>query len=206
MMEVRPVGKTTERFYGNVDVPDGGYVGNADGSPLLRFDLADGLFQATGLLRFMDSASGLIFGSMYTNDLPIAVTLTDQSTWYELMDASNPWTAGLVSRCTFSDPGITIVEPGRYIIIWGLSTDFSATPGSKQEIEYGIMIDGAIQSPGRAHRTLSNSTDTGHASGFAILDVAVDEIVSLAAMNESSAGKVLHVEHGNMIIIHIGGP
>ncbi len=40
-MEVRPVGKTTERFFGNVDVPDGGYVGNADGKPIMRADYGD---------------------------------------------------------------------------------------------------------------------------------------------------------------------
>lgn len=48
MMELRPVGKTTERFFGNVDVPDGGYVGNADGLPLIIFDYANDALQLGG--------------------------------------------------------------------------------------------------------------------------------------------------------------
>ena len=204
-MELNPVGKISERYYGNLDVPDGGYVGDADGSPLIRFDLTNGVLEITGNLRFMSSASGIISGSMYTNNWPIAVALTNQDEWYEWVDASNPWTEGLTNGITFDDPGLVIVTPGRYEILWAVSTDFSATPGASQEIEYGIAIDGAIQSPGQAHRTLANSTDTGHCSGFAQIDLSAGEKVSLAAMNESSAGKTLHVEHGNVILTHIGG-
>ena len=92
-----------------------------------------------------------------------------------------------------------------YEVSWSLSTDFSASPGSKQEIEYGIMVGGAIQNEGQAHRTLSNSTDTGNTCGIAILDLADNAVISLAAKNETSAGKILHVEHGNLTIKQIGG-
>ena len=151
------------------------------------------------------TTGGIIYGSMYTNNLPIATTLTDASTWYELTDAGNDWTVGELHLCTFSTPRITVTEPGRYEITWMLSTDFSSTPGAAQEIEYGIMIGGSIQTPGRAHRTLANATDTGHCSGVAILDLADNAAISLAASNETSGGKVLHVEHGNMTVKQIGG-
>lgn len=135
-------------------------------------------------------------GSFYTNTT-IATTLTAQNTWYEL-DAAQAWTAGILNRVTFTDPGLVIVEAGNYECTWMLSTDFSATPGSSQEIEYGIMVDGAIQGPGQAHRTLANSTDTGHCSGKATFTLTAGQVVSLGAMNESSAGKILHVEHGSL--------
>ncbi len=147
--------------------------------------------------------AGLIFGHMYTNST-IATTLTDQGTWYELNGAT-AWTAGLLHNCTFSDPAITVLEPGIYEVTWSLSTDFSATPGSKQQLGYGIMIGGAIQAEGQATRTLSNSTDTGNACGVAILDLADNAVISLAARNETSSGKILHVEHGNMTVKQIGG-
>ena len=156
----------------------------------------------TGLLTFA-GAAGMNFGHMYTN-ATIAVTLTDQNTWYEI-DGATAWTTGLLKNITFSDPAITVLEPGMFLVIWGLSTDFSANPGAKQDIEYGIMIGGSIQNEGQAHRTLANSTDTGHSSGFAILDLADNAVVSLGAKNVTSAGKTLHVEHGNMVVIQIGG-
>ncbi len=155
-----------------------------------------------GDLTFVGSA-GIVYGHMYTNDV-IAIALTDQNTWYELNGAT-AWTSGVVHRCTFSDPAITVLEPGIYEVVWSLSTDFSATPGSKQEIEYGIMVGGAIQAEGQAHRTLSNSTDTGNACGVAILDLADNAVISLAARNVTSSGKTLNIPHGNMTVKQVGG-
>ena len=66
------------------------------------------------------------------------------------------------------------------------------------------MIDGAIQLPGRAHRTVANSTDTGHFSGYAVLDLSANEVISLALNNNTGAGKTLHCEHGNLIVKQIG--
>jgi hypothetical protein len=157
----------------------------------------------TGDLLFSGDGAGLVYGHMYTNST-IAVTLTDQSTWYEL-DGATAWTTGLLNGCSFTDPAITVLEPGKYEIIWSLSTNFSASPGAIQEIEYGIMVGGSIQNEGQAHRTLANSTDTGNCAGVAILDLADNAVISLAAKNETSAGKILHVEHGNMTVKQIGG-
>ena len=156
----------------------------------------------TGNVVFHGSA-GMVFGYMYTNST-IATTLTTQNTWYEL-NGTTAWTTGLLNNCTFSDPAITILEPGMYEITWSLSTDFSASPGAKQQIEHGIMIDGSIQTEGRAHRTLANSTDTGNQCGLAIFDLSDNAVISLVAMNETSGGKILHVEHGNMTVKQIGG-
>lgn len=143
-----------------------------------------------------------VFGSMY-NNATIAVTLTDANTWYEV-DGSTPWIVGELFLATFTDPGITVLVSGKYEITWGMSIDFSASPGAKQEVEGGIMIDGAIQLPGRTHRTLANSVDTGHTSGFAILDLSANSVISLALNNNTSAGKTLHCEHGNMTVKQIG--
>ncbi len=159
--------------------------------------------ESTGDTYWTGEGSGLVFGHMYTN-ATIAVILTDQSTWYEL-DGATAWITGELNGCTFTDPGITVLKAGRYSIRWSLATDFSATPGSKQEVEYGIMVDGAIQNGGRTHRTLANSTDTGSTCSEAILDLAANAVISLAARNETSAGKTIHVEHGNLHVVQIGG-
>jgi len=141
---------------------------------------------------------GPTYGTMYTNDT-IAVELTTKELWYEL-GGVQPWIEGSTSNCTFSDPGIIVLEAGDYQISYNLSTDFSANPGAKQELEYGIFIDGSIQDDGRAERTLANSTDVGACSGVAIITLADNAVVSLAAMNETSSGKTIHVEHGNLVV------
>ncbi len=147
--------------------------------------------------------SGLLNGHMFTN-VTIATTLVNSGTFYEL-DGATAWTAGHLNGCTFTDPGITVLKAGMYEVVWSLSTDFSASPGSKQEIEYAIMVDGVVQDEGQAHRTLQNSTDTGNACGVGSVDLAANQVVSLAAKNETSSGKILHVAHGNMSVKQIGG-
>ncbi len=164
---------------------------------------ADNGFEHTGDFYFTGTGSGFLYGHMYTN-ATIATTLTNQNTWYEL-DGATAWTAGLLNNCTFTDPGITVLKAGVYEVTWSLSTDFSASPGAKQNIEYGVMINGAIQNEGQASRTLQNSTDTGNACGLATLDLAANAVISLGARNITSAGKILHVEHGNMAVKMVGG-
>lgn len=201
---------------GNVLVVDmnNSRVGIGTSTPAQTLDVNGALLVGAGTLNFQSDSdgdtfwvgegTGLVFGHMYTNNQPIAVTLTDQNTWYELNGAA-AWTTGELNNTTFTDPAITVLEPGRYEVIWTLSTDFSSTPGASQQIEYGIMIGGSIQNEGQAHRTLANSTDTGHCSGVAILDLADNAVISLGARNVSSAGKTIHVEHGNMTVKQIGG-
>jgi hypothetical protein len=158
--------------------------------------------QSDGDVVFFGGA-GLAFGSMYTNT-QIAVVLTNANTWYEV-DGATAWTTGLLHNCTFTDPEITVVYAGMYEVEWDMSIDFSAAPGASQQVEGGIMINGTIQNPGQGHRTIANSTDTGSFSGHAILDLAVDDDVSLALNNNSAAGKTIHVEHGNLVLHQLGG-
>jgi hypothetical protein len=160
--------------------------------------IGDGSTAWTSLAYILDRP----YGSMYNNST-IAVTLTDANTWYEV-DGATAWTTGELNGTTFTDPGITVLTAGKYEISWGMSVDFSATPGASQQVEGGIMIDGAIQNPGRAHRTVANSVDTGHFSGFAILDLSANAVISLALNNNSSAAKIIHCEHGNLIVKQIG--
>jgi hypothetical protein len=160
------------------------------------------LVESDGDVVFV-GGSGLAFGSMYTNST-IAVTLTDANTWYEI-DGATAWTGGEEHNCTFTDPEIDVTYAGMYDVSWDLSIDFSATPGTKQEVEGGIMVNGSIVLPGRGHRTLANSTDTGSFSGHAILDLSAGDDVSIALNNNTSGGKILHAEHGNLVIKQIGG-
>ena len=169
----------------------------------LQYYHVDGRRAITGDTFWTGVGSGLLNGHMFTNAV-IATTLVDAGTFYEINGAT-AWTAGHLNGCTFTDPGITVLTAGVYEVVWSLSTDFSSSPGSKQEIEYAILVDGVVQVEGQAHRTLQNSTDTGNACGVGSIDVAVNEVVSLAAKNETSSGKILNVSHGNLSVKQIGG-
>ncbi len=153
---------------------------------------------------WVGEGTGLVYGHVFTNNEPIDVSMALVDVWYELV-GSTAWNVGQLNLCTFSDPRVTVLVAGRYEIAWSLSTNYSSTPGAKQQLEYGIMVDGVIQVEGAAHRTLSNTSDTGSACSSAIIDLPANSAISLASKNETSGGKTISVQHGNFTIKQIGG-
>ena len=78
-MEVRPVGKTTERFFGNVDVPDGGYVGNEGSKPRLVFDHTNENIDVHGTLEFADDS--LLWDDLQVNLSSVRLPASGAPTW-----------------------------------------------------------------------------------------------------------------------------
>lgn len=48
MVDIFPIGAGATRYFGNLDVPDGGYVGNVDGAPIIIFDYGNDALQLNG--------------------------------------------------------------------------------------------------------------------------------------------------------------
>ncbi len=162
----------------------------------------------TGDVTFVGGA-GLLFGHMYVElASPITVAITVNVIAEVENAAQDGWVAGELNEVTFPGGGtehyLTISEPGRYEINWDMS--IMTTVGSGGEIHGGIMVDSvAVRNQGEAHRTISAANDSGSISGHAILDLpkGTDEI-SLWLLNTSNNNDVV-VDHGNLVVIHIGG-
>ncbi len=154
---------------------------------------------STGDTFWLGDGSGLPHGSMFTNDT-ITVSITDTTP----VEVGDTWTTGQVNLVTFgASHFLTVLKAGRYQIMWDMSFTQN-TPSAKIEVEGGIMIDGAYQTPGRAHRTLSNSTDVGNFCGLAILDLVANKQISLGLVNETNATDI-DVEHANVTVMMVGG-
>jgi len=155
---------------------------------------------------FVGDSVGLPYGDMYTN-ATIAVTISDNNPT-EVFDAtSDGFTAGELHRVTFPTGGdehyLSVDVAGRYLITW--SNSFAQnSPSSAIEVEGGVMVGGVAQNPGRAHRTVANSTDKGNMGGVCILDLAANAQVSLFITNETNTTNI-DVEHANLTLVHIGG-
>ncbi len=157
-------------------------------------------------LVFSGDAVGLPYGDMYTNTT-IAVSISDNNPT-EIKNATNDgFTAGEVHRVTFPTGGdehyLSVDVAGRYRINWSISCAQNA-PSAAIELEGGIMVGGVAQNPGRAHRTVSNSTDKGNMAGTCILDLAASAQVSLYVTNETNTTDI-DVEHANLTLVHVGG-
>jgi hypothetical protein len=155
----------------------------------------------TGDLTFSGDGSGLYFGSMYSN-ATIAVTIGDSNP----TEIGDTWTAGLFNGVAFGASHYLNVGAngaGMYLVNWSLAIAQNS-PGAAIQTEQGIMIDGSAINPGRTHRTIANSTDTGASAGTAIIDLSANEQVSLFVLNETNTTN-LDVQHGNLTIVQIGG-
>lgn len=151
--------------------------------------------------------SGLPYGDMYTNTT-IVVSISASSTPTEVKDATNDgWTVGELNSVTFPTGGdehyLTVTRAGRYLINWSVSMAQNS-PSATIETEQGIMVNGTAKNAGRAHRTVSNSTDRGNSGGCAILDLAANDQVSLFVSNETNTTDI-DVEHANLSVVMVGG-
>lgn len=160
-----------------------------------------------GDLFFTGTGTGLPYGNCYqTGGSTFTTTLTDQNTWYELNAATTNINAGELNAVTFPDDHYLLVEKaGRYSIDYSVEAEINSVAGGSQHIEADIMINGNIVAPGRTHHTFVASSTDHEFTGFAILDLAANDQISIGMQNTSSTGKVMTIDHFNLRVLHIGG-
>lgn len=100
-MEVRPVGKESERFFGNVDAPDGAYIGNADSKPRLVFDHTEENIDVHGTVLFADDS--LLWEDMQVSISNIRVPASNAPT-------ERLWNHGIGGGVTFPVLGFALNE------------------------------------------------------------------------------------------------
>ena len=76
--------------------------------------------------------------------------------------------------------------------------------GANVEAEGGIMVNSEAVAPGRAHRTMASTLDTGAMCSTTILNLAAGDEVSLFLLNESSTAN-LEVAHASLTVNMLGG-
>ena len=154
-MELNPIGSDTERTYGNVDVPDSGYVGNVDGSPLIRFDRDSetanltGNFNASGEISNAKAKMTLIGG--------FAIKLTNKT-------GSASIAGQLVRASTTTDDAVVLTLIGDVNCI-GVLLDSGIADGEEAWVVTAGIADVALDDNVAAVH--GNWMATGAAAGYA---------------------------------------
>jgi len=181
----------------NGNIQDSGY----DQTSFLHIDGGT----LTGDLQFTGDAIGLSYGSIYQT-ASFTVTMTNQNDWYELDAAVTNLVAGNLNNVTFpGDHYLQVTNAGMYLIHWSAVEQIDSVVGANQDVETGIMIGGAIQSPGQSRTTFVAISRDLPGGGAAILDLAAAAQISLGARNTISAGKIITVDRINMTVLQVGG-
>jgi len=203
-------------------------VAGDDGTHIIRTDAANNrlgistsvpatTFQVVGATRLGDQATnyvsvesdgdvvfvgggGLAFANFWHNSTE-TITITDASTPTEVRIPYS--TIGVHNITAVGGPNVDmqVTYAGFYIVTWSISF---TTQNANQEIEGGIMVNGAAVGSGQGHRRIGTATDTGSMSGSGLVDLSANDQISLFVENQSGTSNVI-VEHVNFNAMQVGG-
>lgn len=154
----------------------------------------------SGAIDFGSDEAGLSSGHMGQDDTSTVITISVANTDV-IVDGmiGGLTTNGMVFQ---NAQEFKAVQSGTYQVCWQLSfTSVSAN----QEIEGVIHVNSARQALTSSHRRISTATDTGSMSGCGLVDLAIDDLVSVQVRNETSTANII-IEHANVILTQISGP
>ncbi len=217
------------QFLGNIIIPDDGLIGSvsdtdamqieADGDVVMSQDLnvSGGLtansittgeftVEADGDTFWTGPGTGLFYGNMDQDGGTFTVTLTDQNTLYELDAAVTNITAGPLNDISFDgDHFLAVNTPGVYKIDWTLICSVNSVAGGDQHLEFETLVNDAATGKGESHITLRNAVRELPAGSTTLLELALNDEISIGITNTSSAGKVVTIDHLEMTVLMVGG-
>lgn len=142
---------------------------------------------------------GLVFGGMGQENIPTTVTIGTIG----LAVIVDGMSVHQVNNVTFqNNQELKVGAAGMYQIVWSVS--FNMASGSGQEVEGRIGVNGTPQAQGSAHRKIGTGNDTGNMCGSAILDLAVDDLITIMVENDSTTVDVV-VSHASLVLTQVGG-
>jgi hypothetical protein len=172
-------------------------IGNPDPNTNTYFKIDE-----DGNSYWVGDGTGIPYGNMWNHDVGTAVTPSGIGTPTQIPSG---FTVGKTNLVTFQNSReLAVAKAGIYGAVWNISFTAGA---ANQEVEGCIMVDASCVSStdgGSAHRKISTGTDTGNMGAPTYLDLAADEVVSLAIINETSTNTIT-IEHANLIIWMVGG-
>lgn len=155
-------------------------------------------FNALGDVTFTGSGAGLPFGHMGQENIPTTVTINTAGT-AEIVDGM---TGGNTNNVTFQDSQeLKVLKAGKYSVYWAVS--FSLASGNNKECEGRIGINGTAQAEGSAHRKIGASNDVGSMCGVAILDLSVDDLITIMVENGTDTTDLV-IAHASLSLTQVG--
>jgi hypothetical protein len=182
------------------------YVGSNDDGHLdlvadTSIDLQDKLFiEADGDTYWSGDGAGIPYGAFGGDEIAWTQAGAVQNTWYEITDTDTY--VHEVNEVTFTDSELTVLIAGRYEIIYAVSIESSI---ANQHLQAGIMINAGTPTRGINHVQVLGITSSVTISGVAIIDLAANDVVSLAVRTTDAGTPDITVDHIMMSLKMVGG-
>lgn len=136
------------------------------------------------------------YGEMYADMVSYVVTISASGTAYEI---DGGFTGGTLSGTTFpNDHYLQVSSAGVWFGTWSIS--FYGT--ANNDIEGGFMVNGAAQTNGTSHAEAPTTNKAANMSAAGILNLALNDQVSLFVENHSAANNVT-IMHATLVLIKL---
>lgn len=151
----------------------------------------------TGLLSFANGG-GMVYGSMYGDNISQTVTVSAVDTYYEV---GAGLTGGSCNQFTFqNNKELKCLVAGKYKVDYSLGVQ---TGVAGQEIESEVMINSTAQSNTSNHTEALTANRAISLSGTGIITLAVDDVVKLSVANHTATNNII-VNHANLTLLQVG--
>ncbi len=155
---------------------------------------------------WVGDGTGLLYGNMDQAVGTFDVTLTTVNDWEELDAETTNIAAGPLNDVSFpGDHFLKINTVGAYKIDYSLIPMIDSVSGGDQHVEFQIFKNGSVTGKGETHVTFKNILREIPVASNTILDLAVNDEISIGARNVSSSGKIITIDHLEMSIFMVGG-
>lgn len=141
----------------------------------------------------------LPYGSFYGIDINWSQAAA-QNTWYTISDVDI--VAGPVHKTTFqNDQELKIAVAGFYLINYYAALECSL---ANKHLHTAIEVNGTEQNLGTTHLEFGRANEEFPISGTSIINLAVDDIVSIGIMTDDIGNPTIEVHNIGLTLIEIG--
>jgi len=155
---------------------------------------------ATGDTTWVGSG-GLIFGSVYGNEIGYSTGNATQNLWYDISDATMD--DGKLHGITHDGSGqVTVTEPGMYLAVYYAAAEVSV---ANKHIQMAFSINGTEILDGINHIEPRTANSQMPISGTAILDLADNDTVNMSIRTTDAGTPIINVDHLGFSLVQVGG-
>lgn len=194
-LEITAQGATGQVIIG----PVGDIVLGVSGTPIQMYpDGSEDVTLGTATKPFGDARFEGFYGEMHADNQSILVTIAVVNTHVEIPSG---FTGGLVNGFAFQNAKeLKCTAVGRYKLVWSIS---GQSASANQEFEGSVMLNGTAQTKGSGHSTMVSANKTASLGGTLLLDLAVDDLISLSMANHTGTANFT-MEHASLVAERVG--
>jgi len=161
----------------------------------------DGTATFKGDLLFTGNSAGLVFGSMYGNEIAYAVAGAVQNTWYDVTEA-NIANSVVPNKMSTNTGEITTVVSGIYQISFFVTLEASI---ANKHLQAAASINNTATLESTSHLYQVTANEEVTMCGSTILSLNKNAVIAICVRTTDAGAPNLTVTHMSLSVVMVGG-